>query len=144
MKRADRAVVDMAQEEVVHGAVLVARVLVPGEVEKGILCDLLDLLWTGRGPRIYSYRANTKGPCFQNVKVLLLHSYRHAFTTGDRVLPVAVEAAVREACHFGQDVQDAFPDEVPCEELFDEEGEDEFDWMYGAHHHDSCDCWRPW
>lgn len=33
---------------------------------------------------------------------------------GDRVPPVGVEAAVGEEGEFGEDVEDAFPDHVPC------------------------------
>ena len=74
MESADAAVVDVAEQEVVHGTIPVARVLIPGH----------------------------------------------------GVPPVAVEAAVGEACDFGQDVEDAFPDDVPSEELLDEQREEHF------------------
>lgn len=68
VESADAAVVDVSEQEFVHGPVPVARVLVPGH----------------------------------------------------GVPPVAVETTVGEARDFGEDVEDAFPDDVPGEELFDE------------------------
>ena len=32
----------------------------------------------------------------------------------DGIPPVTVEPAIGEACHFGQDVENAFPDQIPC------------------------------
>lgn len=40
------------------------------------------------------------------------------------VPPVAVEAAVGEAREFSQDVEDAFPDDVPAEKLFEQQREE--------------------
>nr|POF15644.1 hypothetical protein CFP56_48838 [Quercus suber] len=72
-KGGDAAVVDVAEEEVVHGTVPVARVLVPG----------------------------------------------------DRVPPVAVKAAVGEAGELREHVEDALPDQVPREQLLEEQGEED-------------------
>lgn len=37
---------------------------------------------------------------------------------GDGVPPVGVEAAVGEVGEFGEDVEDAFPDYVPCLSIY--------------------------
>ena len=37
-----------------------------------------------------------------------------------RVPPVSIETAIGETCHFREYVEDAFPDQVPCEELLDQ------------------------